>query len=63
MASRRWCGAVSRCIHPHRSLQHLPHHLVRRRLHGGTAHRLFKLPPRNEAQKANLIKYGNYREF
>ena len=27
---------------------------------GGTAARLFKLPPRNEAQKANLIKYGNY---
>jgi predicted TIM-barrel fold metal-dependent hydrolase len=27
---------------------------------GGNAHRLFKLPPRNEAQKQNLIKYGNY---
>jgi uncharacterized protein len=27
---------------------------------GGTAARLFKLEPRNEAQKANLIKYGNY---
>jgi uncharacterized protein len=27
---------------------------------GGTAARLFKLPPRNEAQKQNLIKYGNY---
>ncbi|HWG04804.1 MAG TPA: amidohydrolase family protein [Beijerinckiaceae bacterium] len=27
---------------------------------GGTAARLFKLQPRNEAQKANLIKYGNY---
>ncbi len=27
---------------------------------GGTAARLFKLPPRNEAQKANLIKHGNY---
>ncbi len=26
---------------------------------GGNAARLFKLPPRNEAQKANLIKYGN----
>jgi uncharacterized protein len=26
---------------------------------GGTAARLFKLPPRNEAQKQNLIKYGN----
>ena len=26
---------------------------------GGTAARLFKLPPRNEAQRANLIKYGN----
>lgn len=26
---------------------------------GGTAARLFKLPPRNEAQKANLIKHGN----
>jgi predicted TIM-barrel fold metal-dependent hydrolase len=29
---------------------------------GGTAHRLFKLPPRNEAQKQNLMKYGNYVE-
>ena len=27
---------------------------------GGTASRLFKLPPRNETQKQNLIKYGNY---
>ena len=27
---------------------------------GGTAARLFKLPPRNEEQKANLIKFGNY---
>ena len=27
---------------------------------GGNAARLFKLPPRNEAQKQNLIKYGNY---
>jgi hypothetical protein len=27
---------------------------------GGTAARLFKLPPRNEAQKANLQKFGNY---
>jgi predicted TIM-barrel fold metal-dependent hydrolase len=27
---------------------------------GGTAARLFKLPPRNEKQKANLIKHGNY---
>lgn len=27
---------------------------------GGTAHKLFNLPPRNEAQKQNLIKYGNY---
>jgi uncharacterized protein len=26
---------------------------------GGTAARLFKLPPRNEKQKENLIKYGN----
>ncbi|MGE3643873.1 MAG: amidohydrolase family protein [Beijerinckiaceae bacterium] len=26
---------------------------------GGTAHRLFKLPPRNEAQKENLKKFGN----
>jgi predicted TIM-barrel fold metal-dependent hydrolase len=26
---------------------------------GGTAARLFKLPPRNEGQKKNLIKYGN----
>ena len=27
---------------------------------GGTAARLFKLKPRNEAQKANLIKFGNF---
>jgi predicted TIM-barrel fold metal-dependent hydrolase len=27
---------------------------------GGTAARLFKLQPRNEKQKENLIKYGNY---
>ena len=26
---------------------------------GGTAARLFKLPPRSERQKANLLKYGN----
>ncbi len=26
---------------------------------GGTASRLFKLPPRNEKQRANLAKYGN----
>jgi hypothetical protein len=26
---------------------------------GGTAARLFKLKPRNDAQKANLIKHGN----
>ncbi len=26
---------------------------------GGTAARLFKLPPRNDAQRANLKKYGN----
>jgi predicted TIM-barrel fold metal-dependent hydrolase len=26
---------------------------------GGTAARLFKLPPRNAKQKANLIKHGN----
>src|SRR4051794_6433216 len=26
---------------------------------GGTAARLFKLPPRNEKQKENMIKYGN----
>jgi predicted TIM-barrel fold metal-dependent hydrolase len=26
---------------------------------GGTAAKLFKLPPRNEKQKENLIKYGN----
>ena len=25
---------------------------------GGTAARLFKLPPRNEKQRENLIKYG-----
>jgi len=27
---------------------------------GGTAARLFKLPPRNEKQKENLIKFGNH---
>ena len=27
---------------------------------GGTAARLFKLPPRNEKQKENLMKFGNY---
>jgi predicted TIM-barrel fold metal-dependent hydrolase len=27
---------------------------------GGTAARLFKLPPRSEKQKENLIKFGNY---
>ena len=27
---------------------------------GGTAARLFKLPPRNDKQKENLVKYGNY---
>ena len=35
----------------------------RRRKHnilGGTAARLFKLPPRNEKQKENLIRFGNY---
>ncbi len=26
---------------------------------GGTAARLFKLPPRNERQKANLARFGN----
>ena len=26
---------------------------------GGTAARLFKLPPRNEKQKENLIRFGN----
>jgi len=26
---------------------------------GGTAARLFRLPPRNEKQKENLIKHGN----
>ena len=36
---------------------------ARHNILGGTAHKLFKLPPRNEAQKANLIKYGNYQEF
>ncbi len=35
---------------------------ARHNILGGTAHKLFKLPPRNEAQKANLIKYGNYVE-
>jgi predicted TIM-barrel fold metal-dependent hydrolase len=33
---------------------------ARHNILGGTAHKLFKLPPRNEAQKQNLIKYGNY---
>ena len=33
---------------------------ARHNILGGTAHKLFKLPPRNEAQKKNLIKYGNY---
>jgi predicted TIM-barrel fold metal-dependent hydrolase len=33
---------------------------ARHNILGGTAARLFKLPPRNEAQKQNLIKYGNY---
>ncbi len=27
---------------------------------GGTAARLFRLPPRNDKQKENLIKFGNY---
>ena len=36
---------------------------ARHNILGGTAHRLFKLPPRNEGQKQNLIKYGNYQEF
>jgi len=26
---------------------------------GGTAARLFKLPPRNDKQRANILKYGN----
>jgi hypothetical protein len=26
---------------------------------GGTAARLFRLPPRNEKQRANLAKFGN----
>ena len=29
---------------------------------GGTAARLFNLPPRNDAQRANLIKYGNFNK-
>lgn len=33
---------------------------ARHNILGGTAHKLFKLPPRNEGQKQNLIKYGNY---
>ena len=33
---------------------------ARHNILGGTAHKIFKLPPRNDAQKANLIKYGNY---
>ena len=32
---------------------------ARHNILGGTAARLFKLPPRNEKQKANLVKYGN----
>jgi len=34
---------------------------ARHNILGGTAARLFGLQPRNEAQKQNLIKYGNYR--
>jgi uncharacterized protein len=33
---------------------------ARHNILGGTASKLFKLPPRNEKQKENLIKYGNY---
>jgi predicted TIM-barrel fold metal-dependent hydrolase len=33
---------------------------ARHNILGGTAHKIFKLPPRNEGQKQNLIKYGNY---
>ena len=33
---------------------------ARHNILGGTAARLFNLPPRNEKQKENLIKYGNY---
>ena len=33
---------------------------ARHNILGGTAHKLFKLPPRNEAQKQNLIRHGNY---
>src|SRR6478609_2900782 len=33
---------------------------ARHNILGGTAARLFKLQPRNEKQKENLIKYGNY---
>ena len=32
---------------------------AKRNILGGTAARLFKLPPRNEKQKQNLIRYGN----
>jgi uncharacterized protein len=32
---------------------------ARHNILGGTAARLFKLPPRNEKQRENLIKYGN----
>ncbi len=34
---------------------------ARHNILGGNAHKLFKLPPRNAGQKANLIKYGNYK--
>jgi hypothetical protein len=33
---------------------------ARHNILGGTAARLFNLPPRNAKQKENLIKYGNY---
>ena len=32
---------------------------ARHNILGGNAARLFRLPPRNEAQRQNLIKYGN----
>ena len=32
---------------------------ARRDILGGTAARLFKLPPRNEKQKENLRRFGN----
>ena len=47
---------VAAFAHPTESLSEKAKH----NMLGGTAARLFKLPPRNEKQKENLIKFGNY---